>query len=206
MSTYNYPFPTKNTGDAWSAAEHRLYIKNNFDFLNISQTINLIPDEGITPITGTAPSGPASVGGGASAIGYRYLGFSASAANWKHWNFPISAMWNSNAENPRLQVFGTMDTTNTGTKNIYINVYVKSYTPSISFNQGFGTAYTGTQVVENTAGDLMVFEVSLSSVSWPSGNLGYIIIGFERNGAHGSDDANGIFRFINARLRFLMDG
>lgn len=203
--TYAEPFPTKNTGDAWSAAEHRIYIKGNQDHLNTKQMIDFEPDHGYAPITGSAPSGPTSVGGGAS-ITYRYLGYSATAQNNWCWGIPSHAMWNTNTGNGTIEIWGTMGSNNTGSKFIRIRVFIRSYAPGDDFdNLVFPASDLLDYEVDNTASNLMNFEIPITNGDLPANENEFTILCIARFGGATEDTASGTFNFISARLKFDMD-
>lgn len=201
MTTFT-KHPIVNSGDLYTAANYTTYTKDNLDvFASLGHKI-ILPINMYVPITGTGATQSTfeSTTGTNKPTVYSYY-FVDAADNVLEFETPTFDGLSS--ANIWLDLWGFMDTNNTGTKYVAINIYKRV---SDNGDQFVATAYpAGIQsdwLVENTAYDFMQKEIDLSTGTGSAGNC--IIIRVERKGTDGvRDTATGSLYLVGARVRFV---
>lgn len=193
--------PTVNTGDIYTAANYTAYTKNNFAVLaNLGH--KLIPaDFMYTPLTGAAATlttiEPST--GTNKPTGEFYV-FADAALNNIEMN--IIVPWRTGSYKMFVDLFGFMDTANTGTKYVRMALYYRFSGDGDSiFNEAHSASIGFDWEVNNNAYYWM-FDTSPEITPSGAGSGYHGVLRVARAGGNVNDTALGSLYLAGVRVRF----
>lgn len=198
MPTFT-PHVIVNTGDLWTAANHNLFIKGNWDFINEITGEYAMPHDGWQPLTGAGAPGPTqyeSTGGGVKPNWEAIRFVDASLTSYDNaWVVPRGY-----GVSDFLEIWGYMTAANVGAKTTRMGVWARSVGENDNIDTTVYTTNAATGVtVENTAGVLFKGSITVTATVTSTDQL---LLRLFRDGAHGNDDALGEYRMIGSRYVF----